>query len=238
VARAPDPHRTTDITPAGGHSAPPAGVVVSVTRTPLRLAVLGDSIAFGTGATRSEDALGPRLAAALRADGHDVELTVLAVPGAVSADLGAQVRRAVPAPDRAPDVAVVVVGANDLARLVSAERAAAALADAVRSLRGAGTDVVVVPAPDMSSIPFVPPALRPVVRAASAQLQRRQEQVAATAGARVAAVAAHVGRSFESDPSMFAADRFHPSSAGYAAIAAALIPFVLDAARARRDAAA
>jgi lysophospholipase L1-like esterase len=37
---------------------------------------------------------------------------------------------------------------------------------------------------------------------------------------------------------MFAADRFHPSSAGYAAIAAALTPYVLDAARARRDAAA
>lgn len=205
--------------------------------TPLRLAVLGDSIAFGTGAARPQDALGPRLAAALQADGHDVDLRVLAVPGAVSADLAAQVRRAVPAPDGAPDVAVVVVGANDLARLVPAERSVTALTGAVRALRQSGTDVVVVPAPDMSSIPFVPPAFRPVVRAASAVLQRRQEEAAAAAGARVAAVAAHVGRSFEADPAMFAADRFHPSSAGYAAIAAALTPFVLDAARGRRDAA-
>lgn len=205
--------------------------------TPLRLAVLGDSIAFGTGAARPQDALGPRLAAALRADGHAVELTVLAVPGAVSADLAAQVRRALGTPGSGPDVAVVVVGANDLARLVPPERSAAALGDAVRALRAAGTDVVVVPAPDMSSIPFVPPAFRPVVRAASAVLQRRQEEVAAAAGARVAAVAAHVGRSFEADPAMFAGDRFHPSSAGYAAIAAALTPFVLDAARDRRDAA-
>jgi lysophospholipase L1-like esterase len=37
---------------------------------------------------------------------------------------------------------------------------------------------------------------------------------------------------------MFSADRFHPSSAGYARIAAALAPVVLDAARARRDEAA
>ncbi|MGY1771201.1 GDSL-type esterase/lipase family protein [Blastococcus sp. SYSU D00813] len=205
-----------------------------MTRSPLRLAVLGDSIAFGTGATRPQDTLGRRLADALRADGSDVELTVLAVPGAVSADLAAQVRRAVPA----PDLAVVVVGANDLARLVPTERSAAALGDAVRALRAAGADVVVVPAPDMSSIPFVPPAFRPVVRAASAVLQRRQEEVAAAAGARVASVAAHVGRSFETDPAMFAGDRFHPSSAGYAAIAAALTPFVLRAARERRDAAA
>ena len=233
---APRPEAT--LTPVGGHSAPPAGVVLTVTRSPLRLAVLGDSIAYGTGAGRAADALGPRLAAALRHDGHDVELTVLAVPGAVSAALAAQVRRAVAPADGAPDVAVVVVGANDLARLVPTDQAAAALGEAVGSLRAAGTDVVVVPAPDMSSIPFVPPAFRPVVRAASAVLQRRQEEVAAAAGARVAAVAAHVGRSFETDPAMFAADRFHPSSAGYAAIAAALTPFVLDAARERRDAAA
>ncbi|MGY1744382.1 GDSL-type esterase/lipase family protein [Blastococcus sp. SYSU D00695] len=205
-----------------------------MTTSPLRLTVLGDSIAFGTGASHPRDGLGPRLAGALREEGHDVELAVLAVPGAVSADLAAQVRRARPA----ADLAVVVVGANDLARLVPPQRAAAALGDAVRALRVAGTDVVVVPAPDMSSIPFVPPALRPLVRAASAELQRRQEAVAADAGARVAAVAAHVGRSFETDPAMFAADRFHPSSAGYAAIAAALTPVVLAAARDRRDAAA
>ena len=53
-------------------------------------------------------------------------------------------------------------------------------------------------------------------------------------GASVVAVA-DVNRAFGSDPSLFAADRFHPSSAGYARIAAALAPAVLDAARARRD---
>jgi lysophospholipase L1-like esterase len=37
---------------------------------------------------------------------------------------------------------------------------------------------------------------------------------------------------------MFSADRYHPSSAGYARIAAAVTPSVLAAARARRDAAA
>ncbi|WP_244524396.1 SGNH/GDSL hydrolase family protein [Trujillonella endophytica] len=197
----------------------------------LHLALLGDSIAFGTGTERVEDGLGPRLAVALRADGHDVALAVLAVPGAVSADLAAQVRRAVPG----TDLAVVVVGANDLARMVAPERAATALGEAVRALRAAGADVVVVPAPDMSSLPLVPPALRPVVRAACAELQRRQEEVAESAGARVAAVAAHVSSTFDGDLSMFAADRYHPSSAGYAAIAAVLVPFVLDAARARRD---
>ena len=34
---------------------------------------------------------------------------------------------------------------------------------------------------------------------------------------------------------MFSGDRFHPSSAGYARIAAALAPTVVEAAQARRD---
>lgn len=203
--------------------------------TPLRLVVLGDSIAYGTGAHRPEDTLGRRLSAALSGEGFAVDLQVLAVPGAVSAHLSAQVHRARPL---AADLALVVVGANDLARFVPAEEAAAALGAAVGDLRSGGSDVVVAPAPDMSSVPFVPPAFRPVVQAACALLQRRQVVAAAEAGATVAAISAEVSRAFAADPALFAADRFHPSSAGYAHIAAALTPAVLAAARARRDRAA
>ncbi|SOD98534.1 SGNH/GDSL hydrolase family protein [Blastococcus haudaquaticus] len=203
--------------------------------TPLRLLVLGDSIAFGTGAARAEDTLGRRITATLTRDGFDVDLHVLAVPGAVSADLAAQVRRAEPLD---ADLAVVVIGANDLARFVPPEQAARALATAVGALRSRGTDVVVVPAPDMSSVPFIPPAFRALVRAACVQLQQRQAEVVEAAGGSVAGVAAEVASAFAADPAMFSGDRFHPSSAGYARIAAALTPAVLDAARARRDDAA
>jgi lysophospholipase L1-like esterase len=203
-----------------------------VPRTPLRLVVLGDSIAHGTGALRVEDSLGPRLSAVLAADGFDVDLHVLAVPGAVSAQLGAQVRRADPLQ---ADVAVVVIGANDLARFVAPDRAAADLGTAVAALRAGGSDVVVVPAPDMSTVPFVPPAFRAAVRAACAQLQQRQAQVAEAAGGTVARIAAALGSAFAADPALFSADRFHPSSAGYARIAAELAPTVLTAARRRRD---
>ena len=206
-----------------------------MTRTPLRLLILGDSIAYGTGALRAEDTLGRRLSAELAADGFDVELRVLAVPGAVSGDLAAQVRRAEPF---GADLAVVVIGANDLARFIPPEQAATALASAVTALRTRGADVVAVPAPDMSMVPFVPPAFRPLVQAACAQLQRRQTAVVEAAGGSVAGVAAEVAGAFAADPAMFSADRFHPSSAGYARIAAALAPSVLAAARARREEAA
>lgn len=203
--------------------------------TPLRLLVLGDSIAYGTGAARPEDTLGRRLSADLTIDGFDVDLHVLALPGAVSADLAAQVRRAQPLD---ADLALVVIGANDLARFVPAGQAAAALAAAVADLRAGNTDVVVVPAPDLSSVPFVPPAFRAAVRAASRTLQQHQERAAGGAGASVAHVAAEVTGDFGTDPALFSADRFHPSSAGYARIAAALTAQVLTVARARRDAAA
>jgi lysophospholipase L1-like esterase len=129
---------------------------------------------------------------------------------------------------------VIVIGANDLARFVPPAQAVASLADAVATLRRPGTDVVVVPAPDMSAVPFVPPAFRPAVQAASALLQRLQISAVEAAGAVVAADAVAVSRAFAGDPAMFSADRFHPSSAGYAHIAAAVTPAVLGAARERR----
>jgi lysophospholipase L1-like esterase len=211
------------------------GVAPGVPATPLVLAVLGDSIAYGTGARSSGDALGPRLSAALTAEGFEVDLRVLAVPGAQSRDLAPQVERA---RRLRPDLAVIVIGANDLARFVPVPAATAALADAVRGLRADGTDVVVVPAPDMSMVPFVPPAFRPVVQAACRLLQQEQTAVARAAGCSVATVAAEIAGAFGSDPALFSPDRFHPSSAGYARIAAALAPVVLDAARTRRDASA
>ncbi|MCA0145141.1 SGNH/GDSL hydrolase family protein [Blastococcus sp. LR1] len=203
--------------------------------SPFRLLVLGDSIAYGTGASRSEDTIGRRLATELTADGFDVDLHVLAVPGAVSADLAAQVRRAVPLE---PDLALVVIGANDLARFVPAPQATAALGAAVTALRATGSDVVVVPAPDMSMVPFVPPGLRPLVRGACAVLQQSQTRVAGAGGATVAPVVADLAAAFVADPALFSADRFHPSSAGYARISRALAPYVLEVARARRDEAA
>jgi lysophospholipase L1-like esterase len=199
---------------------------------PLRFVVLGDSIGYGTGASRPEDSLGRRLHAELTDAGFAVDLHVLAVPGAISAHLADQARRARPL---RPDLALVVVGANDLARFVPAEQAAGALGRTVEELRSTGADVVVVPAPDMSSVPFVPPALRPAVQAACRVLQRRQHDLAGAAGATVVDIPGALGRAFTADPLLFAADRFHPSSAGYALIAATLAPVVLGVAERRRD---
>jgi lysophospholipase L1-like esterase len=49
-------------------------------------------------------------------------------------------------------------------------------------------------------------------------------------------VAPEVSRRFAAEPGLFSADRFHPSSAGYALVAEALAPHLLDLAARRDDA--
>lgn len=198
----------------------------------MRLAVLGDSIAWGQGAARERDRPGPRLVDALSQHGLDVELGTFAVPGARSAGLARQVDTALP---WTPDVAVIVIGANDLTHREPVATAVQALAEAVRRLREAGAEVVVAPAPDLSAVPHVPVALRAVVRAAGDALRWQQVAAATDAGARVADPDQRASRAFAVDPSLFSADRFHPSSAGYAVIADALLPTVIEAARVCAD---
>ena len=194
----------------------------------VRLAVLGDSIAWGQGATRVEDRLAARLVGALAAHGHAVTSRVDAVPGARSAGLSAQVDAALP---WGPDLVVVVVGANDLTHLVPVDAAVRDLGRAVRRLRAAGAQVVVAPAPDLSAVPHVPVFLRDVVRAAGEELRSRQAAAVRAEGGLVADADQVASRAFATDATLFSADRFHPSSRGYAVIADALLPTVLEAVR-------
>ncbi|PRY12496.1 SGNH/GDSL hydrolase family protein [Kineococcus rhizosphaerae] len=193
---------------------------------PLRLGLFGDSLAVGTGAQRAGDALGPRLVDALRRAGIEAVHRVHAVSGARSAALPAQVA----ADGGWSQVAVVVVGANDLTHLVP-------VPDAVRDLRTALTaltpaaQVVLVPVPDLSVVAHVPPALRELVRAAAAALRTAQSEAARSLGARVVDTSAASALT-AADPALFSADRFHPSSAGYGVLAGVVAPLVLDAARA------
>jgi lysophospholipase L1-like esterase len=198
----------------------------------LRLAMLGDSVAAGRGASRRTETPGARLSQRLREDGMTVTTRVFAVPGARSSALGDQVEQAA---RWRPQVAVIVIGANDLLHHTHAGRAALQLGDAVRRLRESGTEVVVAPAPDLSAVPDTPAGLVPVLRAASMLLRDSQIIAARAAGAHVADRDHGTSRAFGADRSLFCADRFHPSSAGYAVIADALYPAVRAALASRTD---
>lgn len=194
----------------------------------LRFRVLGDSLAAGVGCSRVEETLGERLGAVLREQGHRVDLGVHAVSGARSSGLAAQVRAAVAA---GVDVALIVIGANDLTSFTPPAVGAGLLHEAVAGLRRAGAQVVVATAPDLGIVSHVPPAYRAFVSQASGLYARAQADAVVRAGGAVAVVGAELFDRFSAEPGLFSADRFHPSPAGYALIADALAPSVLAAAR-------
>lgn len=196
----------------------------------LRLALLGDSIAWGQGAAREDERLAPRLADGLAATGVATVTRAVAVPGSRSEHLADQVDALLP---WAPDLVVVVIGANDLTHRTPAGAAAADLARAVRRLRDGGAEVVVAPAPDLSAVPLVPADLRPSVRRASEHLRALQVDAVHVEGGHVADADGRTAAAFHDDPALFSADRFHPSSAGYAVIAAGLLPEVVRVVTAR-----
>ncbi|MCS7478580.1 SGNH/GDSL hydrolase family protein [Umezawaea endophytica] len=194
----------------------------------LRFHVLGDSLAAGVGCSRADQTIGHRLAAALRAAGHPVDLRVHAVSGARSADLAAQVRASLSA---GVDLALIVIGANDLTSFVPTTIGAGLVHDAVAALRRAGARVVVAPAPDLGVVSHVPPAYRGLVSVISGQYAGAQSDAVRKAGGTVAPIGAQLSARFATDRSLFSADRFHPSPAGYALVATALEPYLTAAAK-------
>jgi lysophospholipase L1-like esterase len=196
---------------------------------PLDLLLVGDSIAAGLGAERRKDTLGGRLAKGLAAStGRAVRLRTAAVVGSESSMLAAQLA-GLP-DDYAADVAVVVVGGNDVTHRVPVAEAARDLEAAVRALRARGTAVVVGTCPDLGALRPVPQPLRALGSRASRHLATAQAAATVRAGGHVVSLARVVGPFFIDDPDeMFSLDRFHPSALGYRRTAAALLPSLLAA---------
>lgn len=196
---------------------------------PVELLLLGDSIAAGLGADRRKETLGARLAKGLaKRLGRPVRLRTVAVVGSESAALAGQLD-GLPATYR-PDVAVIVVGGNDVTHRVPVADSVESLAVCIRRLRAVGTGVVVGTCPDLGLLRPVPQPLRSLGSRASRQLAAAQEEAAVVAGAYAVSLARVVGPFFITNPDeMFSLDRFHPSPLGYKRTASALLPSVLAA---------
>ena len=202
----------------------------------LELLMLGDSIAAGLGAERRKETLGARLARGLAKHlRRGVRLRTAAVVGSETSALAGQID-GLPEGYR-PDVAVIVVGGNDVTHRIPVAQSIAELEEAIRRLRALGAEVVVGTCPDLAAVRAVPQPLRTLGSRMSRQLAAAQANAAVRAGAHAVSLAHVVGPFFVANPvDMFSTDQFHPSALGYKRTAQALLPSLLTALGMREEA--
>jgi lysophospholipase L1-like esterase len=211
----------------------------------LRLVLLGDSAALGVGVNRVGDTVGGQLARLLSegagtvggnlvgASQRLVHLSSVGVSGSRATDLATQVARALLG--ERPDVAVILIGANDVAALRRPGEAAAYLGAAVRRLRNAGVEVVVGTCPDLGAVRSIEPPLRQLVGLLGRRTARAQARAVLAAGGAAVDLGAETGPVFRADPGTLCHDGYHPSADGYRVWAHVLLPAVAEAAAVARQ---
>lgn len=210
----------TDTAPA------PDGTYGRYLGAPLHLAILGDSSAAGLGCDTPAQTPGALLAGGLARDlKRRVELDIVAVVGARAADLNTQVARALRRP---VELAVVMVGANDVTHRVDPADAARDLGRAVKALRATGSLVVAGTCPDLGTVKPVLQPLRILARHWSHRLAREQAVAVVENGGTAISLGDLLGPEFAESPHLWSADRFHPSAAGYRRVVDAILPSLLE----------
>ncbi|MFC7544826.1 SGNH/GDSL hydrolase family protein [Plantactinospora sp. GCM10030261] len=202
---------------------------------PLRLVLLGDSSALGVGVNRVGDTVGGQLARLLAegagrpgAGRREVRLSSVGVVGSRSTDLATQVARALLG--ERPDVAMILIGANDATGLRRPAESAVHLGAAVRQLRAAHVEVVVGTCPDLGAVRAIAQPLRQVAGWLGRRTADAHAEAARQAGARVVDLGAVTGPVFRADAGTLCYDGFHPSADGYRVWAHALLSATAEAA--------
>ena len=194
---------------------------------PLRIAMMGDSTAAGYGVHRDVETPGVQLSMRLSAvAGRPVHLISVAVVGAESSALADQVERALP---QRPDLAVIMIGANDVTHRIRPADAVRHLSEAVKALRAADVEVIVGTCPDLGTIRPIAQPLRLIARRLSRTLAAAQTIAVVENGGRTVSLGDMIGPGFEKNRDWFAADQFHPSAEGYRAAVEAVLPSAVDA---------
>ena len=183
----------------------------------LRLLIVGDSSAAGVGVARQRDALSGHLTRALAAQcTARVRWRLLARSGITSAQCLRMLEADAPAH---ADVAVVVLGVNDVVDQVPSLRAVRsreAIANRLRNAHGVA-HVVFAPLPPVSRFPGLPQPLRWV---AGADARRHDAAVAHWAAGRDDV--SHVPIDLPLNRGVMAGDGFHPGAPVYRVCGVAL----------------
>jgi lysophospholipase L1-like esterase len=184
---------------------------------PLRLLILGDSSAAGVGVADQSLALAGQLTRALaRLAQRRVVWRLVAQSGVSSTECLGLLAATPPWP---ADVAVVVLGVNDVVEQVPSHHAVAAreaIANRLRNAHGVA-HVVLAPLPPVHQFPGLPQPLRWV---AGADARRHDRAVAAWAATR--GDVSHVPIDLPLNAGVMAEDGFHPGEVVYRVCGTAL----------------
>lgn len=214
VPRLPEAHGAKDgLVPGAAGTAMPGTAMPGAGPHPLRLLVVGDSTAMGTGVAVLDDAIPGRLArllAGTRAGAGGVAWRAVGRGGATSAEVMTDFAAAAVA---APfDLAIVLVGWNDALRLRPAGEFSRSLGALLERLHDGSPDVrlLVVAPPAFGRFAVLPNPLRWALEHHALGLTRASARVARAHDA--VSAPGFDGRSV-------ASDGFHPDAAGYRRLA-------------------
>lgn len=189
----------------------------------LSLLIVGDSSAAGVGVRTQDDALAGYLTRTLaQASRRSVHWQLVAKSGITTAQALELVRETQPLPAQ---IAVAVLGVNDVIDQVPSHRAVqqrAALADGLRNAFGV-RHVVFAPLPPVHRFPLLPQPLRRVM---GDDARRHDDAMARWAATRDDV--SHVTIPLDLGPEHMAADGFHPGEPVYRACGEALARYIAE----------
>jgi lysophospholipase L1-like esterase len=213
-------HRSSFLAFAGAALAVRPAPASASTGAPVRIAVLGDSLALGTGASRADGGFIFPAFRRLLQQRPGSRLDNFAIGGATTADvLRLQVPRLA---GTSYDIAIVCAGGNDVVRLTPLRdftRTYEALLRRMQSL-APHAHIVCCGVPDVGASPIFSSD-----HAAIAKASARDNAAVRSAASRAGAAFVDLygrSRSMHDTARLLSNDRFHPSDRGYALFSAAL----------------
>ena len=189
---------------------------------PLVLVMLGDSSAAGYGVHTDADTPAARIALGISAlSRRPVRLRNVVKVGAQTSDLAGQVALVL---DERPELAIIMIGANDVTHRVRASDSVRSLSAALDVLQQHEIDFVLGTCPDLGTIRPIAQPLRWLARRLSRTLAAAQAVTVVAAGGRAVSLGDILGPEFAARREYFSDDAFHPSAIGYARAAEVILP--------------
>lgn len=180
----------------------------------LTYVVMGDSTTIAQGAAYED---GYALASVQHlAQRHKVTFINVGVSGATAQDVAE--KQAQQAVGFKPDVVLIAVGANDVTHLTSVASVESSIKSTLDQLRAAHPNVriAVTGSPAMDTVDRFPWSVQQLALRRVKALNRMFERIAASHDLTFVPIADQTREAFKRDPTLFAADKFHPNARGYA----------------------